>query len=1301
MQLTNISISAINFDNRPFVRSLTATIMNQVGSQTVKASGSNLVAWNFPVQNTYALMPNGSAYPSSFVAPVSAIGTLYFYFSATPYDYTTSVFTLCTLNIRARNIARDFTALYSLQYDTFPNIDLNLFINFENTSRHPLFYIPKTPDIFISNRDSSTIFYRPVSANSYSANVLLDSTTYNLITALSSSVHQTWFTLNNSTTRVNLSSNQYSFTRTVPVLSTVQAFLSARGGPNSLSAWYDAHTIKKELSVSFIPNFPVASFVAYPSAFFLDAARYDYLTDSTFITLTPGVCFYGEGHTENILLSSANTGNYNYIWRINNSINEYPITITSQNRAHTTISTEQRFYPILPISLIVTDSYILSSGPVYYFDDNTGTPTYYSFFTTTLDLSNNEALTNTKFKQSIRVAPYAADYFIAFNPGLQPTVYLPLNGSKKEFIASFDAYLNNPEALSACFDKHQTIWKWSTFLDCSAVNTAVYEPSSWGTVQCSGVFPKRWVREGLDDVEQAVPIFCTLSSIVWTLSARTPIKEWIDLPTIIDSREFTYTLQLSEYGGELDITTTGFTVSKYSDTFITLNAKQTAFCTITAQPIISNPNIVVNDWTVKPTVLEKTFIVTSVQPYELKIYTPNRYVLLNTSVFVENLFERAVPGVTALDILLDDVQGETVTVTGDNVGKSFAISYSSVGGKTVSFTGYSQFYSDTYTVTYDNLHRVLEVYDIINPEAYISLDRVITDLPWKEQPVVGANDWVVSDNINSCIKKFYENLMYLDKRNFIYQDTFNEYFGWLGPEPTVLQGVTSCPVFTWDDTDCTNPENIFAASWMDLMSGGVIPEVTETGSYARCGTWQTHICPISSVVPNCLGKYCLEWRWTSRKSTNSTALVTWKDTQCAKSEGKFGKVWLQPLQECETVKNINCDEGVWNVNIPGLNDFYDPIPECYSQNRCTYTSIASFNNILYLTQNTQIKLLSSNRTATFFDLRTTYNDATPFVNIKSIALDSQQRIYVLDGTLSQVSVYEYKQNSPGERWVLFTTFGGIGGSTSKTKFFNPTELHVDQFDNIWVVDTGNFVLKQFTYTGSWQFTLRDDEYFREHPPRSVCVDSQSNVHVLTDKSVRVYTYRGVFLFEYVPGPLNKPLIGAHKINTNYNREIVYIASKSQVIRHFRNGNYSGTIIDNKQCVDNIQDVFHDEYRNLLVVNDDKVLKFVDTMTIIPLKGKLPQQFWQLNELLIHDEEYVQNWVYTKALHRLWDNIEIFKNTLIYDDSGPCKQYRPPLHIKDKITVGQNEIVTSTVINRSLKYLWDNFNVLMEYYKTNC
>ena len=310
-------------------------------------------------------------------------------------------------------------------------------------------------------------------------------------------------------------------------------------------------------------------------------------------------------------------------------------------------------------------------------------------------------------------------------------------------------------------------------------------------------------------------------------------------------------------------------------------------------------------------------------------------------------------------------------------------------------------------------------------------------------------------------------------------------------------------------------------------------------------------------------------------------------------------------------------------------------------------------------------------------------------------MDSQGKIIVLDANLIQVSIYIITDGI----WELFVSWGGVGTASSRSRFLSPNDVHVDQFDNIWVTDTGAKVIKGFSNTGTWLITIKNDELDLD-TPLSMCVDSQNNIHILTTKQISVYTSEGVFLYSYdykayVTG-------SAVRINTSYNREIIYLCTDTQVIKFFRNGKFNGYIIESKACVNNITSIYQDEFRNLLITSNDKVLKYPDLMTLIPLKGPLPDYYWKLEDLYIHPEEYVQNWVYNKALQRLWDCIEIFRSTIMFTtNQGICKEYVPPRYQKEDILIGQNEIVTSTVVNRSLSYLWENFTSLIDYFDPSC
>ena len=895
-----------------------------------------------------------------------------------------------------------------------------------------------------------------------------------------------------------------------------------------------------------------------------------------------------------------------------------------------------------------------------------------------------------------------------FNPGVTPTVFLPVDGREALFVASIQAGLSGSLPIERCFDKYGILWKWSTF-ELSAIapglsaipglsSTRTPYPSSWATVGCLGLsgnpgsgssytnstpggFPKKWRNEGALSAEFFSPATasCIADKITWTLSA----SNWLQInPQINDlsaTTDFIYSLKFEDYGTEYN------KINIYQDTLVTVRAQVTGTCCdLQSDPISCVPAFIDESYTFKV-----------IAPPLVKLYTPNRYNLTGVNINFENLITNTAY-ITALRIDLDD--SKEIFLTGSNITNSISVSYDILGFKTLRVTSYLNYTDIPYTVTLPDIIEIVKEYDTVSSREYRSVLTPIV-LPWPDQPKVGINDWAVEDNINNCFEKFSENLEYLESRGRAYTGTFSDYFGYLGAQPNILiTGVTGCPVWTWEDLDCLNTTLPYSVTWRDVY----IPPTSATdpgsiGEWVDCGTWIDLDCRNAFFNPNCRQKYCVDWNWKARKRANSTSTfeTTW---QSSVSGGQYQKHWF--YEPCDESRVVVCDEGVWNVNLPNLDTFYDPIPSPAIQQRCTFTGVVSKQNKLYTSLKTIIKLLDSDYTATYYSNRDSFDGVLAFSNIRNICMDSSDKIYVLDNILSQVAVYTYEPDTSGDDWVLFTSWGGFGTTASTTnKFSNPNDIHIDQFDDVWVTDTGNGCIKHYSNTGTWLNTITDDE-LKITTPLSVAVDSQKMVHVLTNKEIRVYSYEGVYKQSYSYTEFttsNAPV----KINTSYNREIIYLALETQVLKFFRNGVFAGYIIQEKENLPTITSLYQDEYRNLLITAGDKILKYPDLMTQKLLKGSLPSNYWSLQDILINKDEYVQNWVYTKAFQRMWDNIETFRNTLLFDEAYPCKSYKPPLHGKEKMIIGQNEIVTSTVINRVVRYLWENFETLIDYFDPSC
>jgi hypothetical protein len=1176
---------------------------------------------------------------------------------------------------------------------------LELFANFERTSNNTVFYRVANP----------TPYLYPVT---FRLNDLTDSTFY-----LTSANYLAAYSFNNQpfipfTTTFSLASslyvpstpNAYSFTVRVSSASTQQL----------LSTF--------QISAAFVSSFLSAStFIAYPSAYFIDAYVRTNLLANEIFEYSPGMAFYGEGHTEYFYLSTHLQPNVTrYVWKFGDFTNSYTPLISSANPQTTlalaTITSDHGFYPTIPIQLQATNSTFTSSAPGFWFDDVTGESKQYPWFVSTVDYYGNELDPNNKLKQSITVLPYDGSPFI-LRPGVPGVVYLPLNGLPVFYRASFQIALTGGfEALSACYQKYGELWKWSTFELCpftenyidspelwytncapftaETVSTFYGRPSSWNTVQCivsagstindiPGPFPKKWIYEPPNNSPKS-PVICTASTAAWTLSTDksvSTVTRYIDDPSLSGAWLYDFSLQLSGYGVTPIQNLSGIIaapVSFYDITQVLIQVDVPVTCQISAEPF---------DWKPKTSTVTAQHITRSIPPPEPRFYTSNRFMLTGTDVVFENVTSRQ-NLLSTLTINFDD-ERPSINFTSFPTPRTFITSYSSVGLKTITLQGYTVYDPVTpITTVLPGVIEILDQYDDVRPENYRSIQTPI-ELPYPKKIQIAANDWVVADVFNSCMEKFYKNLEYLESRGFVYTGSYSDYFGWLGPRSlTLVPGLLSaCPQYTWEDINCNIPTND-QITWIDMSATD-----TFTGIHANCGTWLQQTCGTKKISPTCNGLYGLNWDWKSRKEANAEAPIVWRQTRC--SSGAYPKRWY--YEPSEDIQILVCDEGIWNVNIPKINQFYsaNEVTNCRVQRQCVYQGVASRNNILFAAQTTQIRVLSSDYSAEFFSYENLFDDVTALSNIKNICIDSEGKIIVLDSDLVQVAIYKIVD---GKIWEPFITWGGVGTANSRNRFFAPNDVHVDQFDNIWVTDSGNKCVKKYSNTGTWLNTIQNTE-FTETPPISICIDSQNNIHVLTNKEIIVYNNTGTYLYSYD----YKQFVSGQvvRINSSYNREVIYLCTDTQVVKFFRNGVFNGYIIQEQGCVNNITSVYQDEFRNLLVTSNDKILKFPDLMTLTNLKGQLPSYYWKLEDLYIHPDEYVQNWVYNKALQRLWDNIEMFRSTLLYTDNTPCSKYRSPKYQKNEIVIGQNEIVTSVVVNRALSYLWENFITLIDPLDPSC
>jgi hypothetical protein len=337
----------------------------------------------------------------------------------------------------------------------------------------------------------------------------------------------------------------------------------------------------------------------------------------------------------------------------------------------------------------------------------------------------------------------------------------------------------------------------------------------------------------------------------------------------------------------------------------------------------------------------------------------------------------------------------------------------------------------------------------------------------------------------------------------------------------------------------------------------------------------------------------------------------------------------------------------WFTNTP-LNS--------YAYDRPDYAIDHSFNrlqscfikdDILYVSNGTSVSILSSNLFGDVISRRDYKTIGDDFTNVRSVEVDSDNRIYLLDshdetftGSKNRVLVFSY--NFALDQWQLLYEWGGLGGPNAKSKFNNPNDLYLDQNNVVWVADTDNQRVKKYTRTGSWLGTIESEYFTDTEKPMSVTSDDDLNLYVLTNSQVVKFDSSDMFVEKFdIPG-------GALKIQKARDGGFVYVTYSDRVVKFLVSGVPAGTIAQNdfSLYVKDYRDTFHDSHRNLYIVNKNHILKYVDKLYIVSLALDVSSKLWPLEKLLVQKDEYVQDWVINRCLHRMWDNIELVRQSLI-------------------------------------------------------
>lgn len=330
----------------------------------------------------------------------------------------------------------------------------------------------------------------------------------------------------------------------------------------------------------------------------------------------------------------------------------------------------------------------------------------------------------------------------------------------------------------------------------------------------------------------------------------------------------------------------------------------------------------------------------------------------------------------------------------------------------------------------------------------------------------------------------------------------------------------------------------------------------------------------------------------------------------------------------------------------------------------------------------------------------------PFYNLKRIGLDSSGKVFVLDTERRTIIVYKY--DSVELQWDFLYEWGGYGGAET-AKFSNPVDMCIKD-DFVWILDENNSNVKQYTNTGSLVKIINITGLHKDEYGVSVALDSSNNLHILSSfRIVYKYDQNGNFLLKYnITSSFEVP----KKIIKAQDDGFMYICLIDKIIKIIEtDGTIAGFFANNLEGYVVFNSICHDVDRNFFIVNHCAIVHFIDYLVLKRLNQDVMSFMWPISSLMIDKDEFKQDWVYFKNFSRYWDNIELFRRSLIgkpifveTDIQGVSSlkitsfkscEYRPFEYSKVDMLIGMNELYTSEVFNRIFTKLYSNLSYLLE------
>jgi len=342
--------------------------------------------------------------------------------------------------------------------------------------------------------------------------------------------------------------------------------------------------------------------------------------------------------------------------------------------------------------------------------------------------------------------------------------------------------------------------------------------------------------------------------------------------------------------------------------------------------------------------------------------------------------------------------------------------------------------------------------------------------------------------------------------------------------------------------------------------------------------------------------------------------------------------------------------------------------------------------------------------------------------INSFALGNNYSFYVLDSIGNRLVKYDagglYTSDIVLRDKILFINSIGGEGSFSDNTFFNrPSAIDIYNTD-VYVLDSGNSCVKRYDQDLNWISTFRLFRDFAVVNPVHLTHDYYGNRYILTDNDI---------LYKYDVNFQNRSTIQLDPLTASdeYYKKVVFSAFDPNIFYLVTSQNVYKRLVDqpsdeigkylfhlyNFNTEETIADFFslagNDGDNNIIFSNSNGAGKFsiwYDNINLFNVLATGEFDIYDLNDIAIQNNEYLQNWVINKSLAKLLINHMRLRDLMTGKFIATYNEYKDIVlsntryFLPDEIAsinfeqsvdnfIGMNEPVHNNIVNRCLQQIY--------------